>query len=106
MTPQTGPLDRVTFTVIVTDLGTVQRLLGIVTGRRHALTSFSAEQGPSGGWCVTLDCPVSGEDARLLHQRLERPPSVLTVTAVPALAGELPGPRAARSPSRTPQPAG
>lgn len=62
----------------VADLAAVQRLLVVLTGRRHAVTRFAAHEAPGGRWEVTVECPP-GEDAHLLRARLLRPPAVLSV---------------------------
>lgn len=77
MTPLAAPL-RLRCTV--GDLATVQRLLVVLTGRRHAVAGFAAERAGD-RWSVTVDCPP-GEDGPLLQARLLRPPGVLSVTVL------------------------
>jgi hypothetical protein len=69
-----------TYTVTVSDLATVQRVLVLLVGRRHAVTRFAASRGAGGRWHVTLDCPTGAEDPGLLQARLSRPPTVLSVS--------------------------
>lgn len=84
MNAEGGPgNEQVRYLVAVSDLTAVQRLLGVLAGRRHAVTRFCAVRGADGRWDVTLECPVGAADAPLLRARLARPPSVLSVSTAP-----------------------
>lgn len=73
-------VERLKYTVTVTDLPGVQRILTTLVGRRHAISHFEAEEAAGHGWRVTVDCPSVGQDPALLLERLSRFPSVLAVT--------------------------
>jgi hypothetical protein len=90
-----GDARQVRFAATVADLATVQRVLMMVVGRRHAVTRFEAAETAGAGWSVTLDCALAGQDPGLLLERLRRVPSVLTARTLPgpAPAGPDPAPR-------------
>jgi hypothetical protein len=67
------------FTVTVTDLTTVQRVLVLLTGRAHRITRFEADEAGAGRWRLLLDCTADDQEADLIEQRLRRLPTVLAV---------------------------
>ncbi|TYP90408.1 hypothetical protein [Blastococcus xanthinilyticus] len=65
--------------VTVTDVVGVQRVLALLTGRRHVFTRFEAEEAGEGRWAVRLDLVSGAEELELVALRLQRVPSVLDV---------------------------
>ncbi|MCW2812396.1 MAG: hypothetical protein JWP61_2854 [Friedmanniella sp.] len=67
------------FYVTVSDLPSVQRILGLITGRAYQITRFEAEEAGAGTWRLALDCTADDRDADLLEARLHRLPTILRV---------------------------
>jgi predicted TIM-barrel fold metal-dependent hydrolase len=65
--------------ITVTDVDGVQRVLTLLTGRRHAFTRFEAEEAGAGRWALRLDLITDPERLALLATRLHRLPTVLDV---------------------------
>jgi hypothetical protein len=65
--------------VTVTDLVGVQRVLTLLTGRRHAVTRLAAEEAGAGRWRLCVDTVADPDELDLLEARLHRLPSVLDV---------------------------
>jgi hypothetical protein len=65
--------------LVVTDQVGVQRVLMLLTGRRHAVTRFEARQTGADRWQLSLDTADDQQELQLLEARLLRLPTVLTV---------------------------
>jgi hypothetical protein len=65
--------------VTVTDVAGVQRVLALLTGRRHVFTRFEAEEAGGGRWALRLDLVADPDQLGLVAARLHRVPSVLDV---------------------------
>jgi hypothetical protein len=63
----------------LTDLTGVQRVLVLLTGRRHPFTHFEAQETGGGRWRLSLDTSGDRAELELLEARLLRSPAVLTV---------------------------
>ncbi|MCZ2818105.1 hypothetical protein [Modestobacter sp. VKM Ac-2984] len=73
--------------VVVTDAIGLQRVLTVLTGRRHGFTRLSAEETTDERWTISLDLVAAPGEVDLVAARLHRLPCVLTVDVT--LAGRL-----------------
>ncbi|MCZ2826861.1 MULTISPECIES: hypothetical protein [unclassified Modestobacter] len=79
--------DAAKLRVVVTDAIGLQRVLTVLTGRRHGFTRLSAEETGDGRWTIGLDLIAAPGEVDLVAARLHRLPCVLTVDVT--LAGRL-----------------